>query len=269
MKELRPLVIPEDGHGIAEIDYAGAEICVAVSKYRDLIAKRLCDTGKPVAAMAQILFREELGAVPVLEIKNRYPHRYEAAKVASYGSLYGMMLPCLSTTLGITQNEARLIQLRLVTDVWPDVEKGLTAELRTTTNNGRKIIITPGLHRHLPGINASNDYKLRTTSRNTGIQGLCAAVFRRACIYANKGLKAYRGRILLPIYDSLLISAPLDCLAEAATAVKAAMERAALDELGDFVRMTADVETRNPSAWSKKGRIDSFDLFMADPSVRL
>jgi DNA polymerase-1 len=269
MKELRPIVLPDsDENGIIEVDYCGAEIGTVAAKYRDPTAKALYDTGKAVAAMAQMLFPDLLSSVPLGEIKPHYENQYDIAKIASYGSLYGMTAKTLAATLGLTLTEAEEIAHRLATNVWPLVEHGLQAEIAQAARS-RRSTITPGLFRHLTGITASNSYRLRTIPRNTPIQGLCAAVFRRACIYADLAITPFGGRLLLPIHDALLATAPLHCLAEAAAAVKNAMERAALDELGDFVQLQAEIAMKNPTAWSKKGSVDSFDLFLADPTFRL
>lgn len=269
MKELRPLVLPDaDDFGIFEVDYSGAEIGIAAAKFRDPTAKAMYDSGKAVAAMAQMLFPDLLGNVPLPEIKSRFEDQYDTAKIASYGSLYGMQAPRLAKTLGITRQAAEQISHRLATQVWPMVEEGLLAEAALVVRS-RRSIITPGLYRHVVGITAGTTYRLRTIARNTPIQGLCAAVFRRACLYSDRAITPFGGRLLLPIHDSLVCTAPLSCLAEAATAVKQAMERAARDELGDFVQLQAEVAMTNPSAWSKKGRVDSFDRFLADPTFRL
>lgn len=273
-KELRPLIVPQEGHGIFEVDYSAAEIGIAAALYNDQAAIDFYRSGSPIAALARNLFPEKLSNVPVEDVKSTNPDLYGDAKVACYGSLYGMGLATLTKRLRKSQTKAKEIAESLAA-AWPEITKGLENAVKEAGNQRNypaiQVPVCPGLTRTLPRITGSNAYKLGTIPRNTPIQGLCAAVFRRACVYAGKALSGLGGRIILPIHDSLLCSAPLDRLDEARVKVAEAMAAASRDELPNGMELFADAGLENTAttAWNKDGNLDSFDRMLADPNFRI
>ena len=57
---LRPLIIPEPGYGIGEVDWSQVEVGVAAAMYGDDALVQMYNSGDVYSAMAQHFFREEL-----------------------------------------------------------------------------------------------------------------------------------------------------------------------------------------------------------------
>ena len=57
---LRPLVIPEEGYGIGEVDWSQVEVGVAAAMYGDDELVRMFNSGDVYSSMAQHFFRNEL-----------------------------------------------------------------------------------------------------------------------------------------------------------------------------------------------------------------
>ena len=267
-KELRPLVVAEEGYGLFEVDYEAAEIGVAGGLFRDERVREVYAAGPAVAGIAQRLFPSRLANVPLQEIKDQYRDDYNTAKVATYGSLYGMKATTLGRTIGRDAAAAHQILGALATDVWPEVEQGLMKSVRRAARE-RRVEITPGLFRAMPMIPADEAYRYVTIPRNTPIQGMCASVFRRACLAVDAALRPYQGYIVLPMHDSLICAAPMAARQEASIAVKEAMEAASEEEMGGFLRLRACIAMGQSGAWCKAGKEDSVKRLLQDPMYRI
>ena len=106
---LRPLVIPEEGYGIGEVDWSQVEVGVAAAMYGDDELVRMFNSGDVYSSMAQHFFRDELPeedlTISGKEFKAKHKALRNQMKSCTLGIIYGITPVGLAQTLGNHQDQ--------------------------------------------------------------------------------------------------------------------------------------------------------------------
>jgi DNA polymerase I-like protein with 3'-5' exonuclease and polymerase domains len=86
---------------------------------------------------------------------------------------------------------------------YPDLFRFINANVKYGSQRGY-IELRGGFRIHVSG--ADNEINRH---RNNPIQGMCAVLFNRALLYAYEAIPRFGARILFPLYDAIVVEAPL------------------------------------------------------------
>jgi hypothetical protein len=93
-RTLRPLIVPEPGFGIGEVDLSQIEVGIAAAVYGDDQLVEMFNTGDVYSEMAKLFYREELPEVdrdlPGQRFKKQYAAYRDIMKTCTLGIIYGM-----------------------------------------------------------------------------------------------------------------------------------------------------------------------------------
>ncbi len=257
-KALRPIVIPEPGNGIIELDYKGMEILIAALRYGDERLLAAYATGDVISRLAQVIF-PELTPLSLADIARVHDDERSRAKTITYGTIYGRKARTLSRKLRVPRWRGQQLVNRLM-EFCPRVAAGMRAMVDRAQVEGH-IPIGFGLTRHLTDEERSQPWKVETLAKNTPIQGLAACAFRRALVLVNRAIQPMRGSIILPVHDAVVIEAPLKVLGEVAVVAECAMVEA-LSTLGGGAHPLVDTQMSEPTCWNKRGSVKSFEDYL-------
>jgi DNA polymerase-1 len=114
----RPLIVPEPGRGIGEVDWSQIEVGIAAAVYGDEALIEMFNTGDVYAAMAQHFFRDQLPEADRDLDSRAFEAKYQALrdrmKVCTLGIIYGLTPHGLAARLGISEAEARRLMDRFL-----------------------------------------------------------------------------------------------------------------------------------------------------------
>ena len=243
-KEYRVRILTPDDPDLAydDVDFSGFELFVAAAVSGDAGLRACCQTGKPVAALAQRIF-DELAAVPVLSIPDDHPERYAQAKAVSYGSLYGQQAQGLANKLNISSRAAQIL-LDQLHEACPRLRRQAQAAAQHGWRTGLLPIVN-GLERHLQRADYIIPGRVDRLAANTRIQGAAASCFRAVTVCADAVIRRYGGEILLPLHDGIHYTAPRSAMPALVPELRAAMQ-------ATFARMfNTDLVPPVSSAWAK------------------
>ena len=126
---LRPLIIPEDGCGIGEVDWSQVEVGVAAAIYGDDEMAKMFNSGDVYSAMAQNFFKEELSredqTIPGKVFKAKHKKLRNQMKTCTLGIIYGITPTGLAQTLKTTESRAAALQDRFL-GMFPRLQVALT-----------------------------------------------------------------------------------------------------------------------------------------------
>lgn len=250
---LRPLVIPEEGYGIGEVDWSQVEVGVAGAMYGDEELVRMFNSGDVYSAMAQHFFGDDLPeedrAIDGKEFKTKHKSLRNQMKSCTLGIIYGITSAGLAQSLGTTKIKAEALQNRFMA-MFPKLKEALVLAAQCGAIRGYAYTIS-GLKRYrAKGGEASRWEKNWLT--NHPVQGSAAVVFKAAGNRLDKLYRQYDAQIIIPVHDSFIFEAPLDELAT----VAALTSRVMCDTLQEYfpdLRPQVEVNTSRPDCWNKDG----------------
>ncbi len=127
-KVLRPLIIPNPGYGIGEVDWSQVEVGVAAAMYGDDKLVQMFNSGDVYSAMAQHFFQEEIPPEDLVisgkEFKTKYKELRNQMKTCTLGIIYGITPTGLAQNLGTTKTKAAELQKRFMT-MFPQLRDAL------------------------------------------------------------------------------------------------------------------------------------------------
>lgn len=250
---LRPLVIPEEGYGIGEVDWSQVEVGVAAAMYGDGGLVRMFNSGDVYSSMAQHFFRDELPVedltIPGKEFKTKHKALRNQMKSCTLGIIYGITPVGLAQTLGTTKTKAAALQNRFMA-MFPRLKEALALAAQCGAIRGYAHTIS-GLKRYRgKGGEASRWEKNWLT--NHPVQGSAAVVFKAAGNRLDKLYRQYDARIIIPLHDAFIFEAPLGDL----DTVAALTSRVMCDTLQEYfpvLRPQVEVNISRPDCWNKDG----------------
>jgi DNA polymerase-1 len=214
---LRSLIKPEQGWGLAYIDYSQQEFGVAAALSEDPAMMEAYRSGDPY-----LTFAKQAGAVPESATKTSHKKERELFKACVLAVQYGMGARSLADKIGKSVAEAQyLLGMHRKTYkrfwAWSDgVLDEANLRHRLWTVFGWELRVGSG----------ANPRSLR----NFPMQANGAEILRLACIYLTEaGI-----RVCAPVHDAVLIEAPIDELEAATAHAQTLMVRASSEVLGGF-----------------------------------
>ena len=229
-KFCKDIFIAPPGFKLLEMDFSQVEVRVAAVLSGDKTLIQLFRSGADVHLGTAKLIAHYFGFKPE-EITKDHPLRSRAKGVV-FGALYGLQAAGLAADLGCTKVEAQKV-IDAVMGCYPDLKRHIdttihecakTGYVRTWWNNH------PGRLRYVPEIgdmDQSMQSGAQRSAYNTVIQGT-AAEFTNASLGAiqmwldeNPHIHA---RLILTVYDSIMLEVQADQLQEVARQCKTIME---------------------------------------------
>jgi|GEM_PF-770883 len=260
---LRPLVVPEYGHGIGEVDWSQVEVGVAAAVYGDDELVKMFNSGDVYSAMAQHFFQEELPAEDLTitgkEFKSKHKEQRNQMKSCTLGIIYGITPVGLAQTLGTTKGKASELQERFMA-MFPRLQKALKLAAHNGAIRGYACTVS-GLKRY----RAKNGEATRWEKNwltNHPVQGSAAVVFKAAGNRLDKLYRQYGAKIIIPVHDSFIFEAPLNEL-ETVAELTARVMCDTLQEHFPVLRPQVEVNISSPDCWNKDGDGEELERWIA------
>jgi DNA polymerase-1 len=264
---LRPLVIPDEGHGVGEADLCQVEVMLAAAVYgdRDLVAMA---NGRDIyAALARRYYAGQLPsqdlALPDDRFKRLHRGLRDRMKTFALSVIYGIGPASPSVLLNTSEAEAGRERGRFLR-LFPALAGGMAAAVDGGALRGYAELPT-GLRRHRVRTGIPTPWESNWLA-NTPVQGACSAVFKAAGARLYRRYWHYGARLLLPMHDAFVFEAPLNQLGEVAR-VTAEELRGAVQAEFPGLRPRVEVNVEHPRCWNKDGKWRSLALWMIDPAL--
>ena len=269
-KVLRPLVVPDPGFGIGEVDLSQIEVGVAAGVYRDDTLAAMFNSGDVYSAMAQLFFAAELSgedrALPGGEFKRRHPAKRDRMKRCTLGIIYGLTAFGLARYLGVPLSEARAL-LEQFMGMFPVLYRALSDAAFAGGVRGYASTTT-GLRRHRgAGRRGGTSAWERNWLTNHPVQGTAAALFKRAGVRLDRLYREHDAKLIVPLHDAFVFEAPLGALDAVAELTRRVLCEAVQEEFPQL-RPRAEVNVSRPGCWNKDGKADALAAWIDDPTYR-
>jgi DNA polymerase-1 len=250
---LRPLIIPENGCGIGDLDWSQMEVGVAAAMYGDNQLVRMFNSGDVYSAMAQHFFREILPEEDLVitgkKFKKKHKELRNQMKSCILGIIYGITPVGLSQTLGTTNAKAAALLERFMA-MFPRLQAALILAAQCGAIRGYAFTIS-GLKRYRAKSGEASRWE-RNWLTNHPVQGSAAVVFKAAGNRLDRLYKQYDARIIIPLHDAFIFEAPTNVLLEVA-GITARVMCDTLQEYFPALRPQVDVNISHPACWTTDG----------------
>jgi len=261
---LRPLVIPEEGYGLGEVDWSQVEVGVAAAIYGDEALVRMFNSGDVYSSMAQHFFRDELEVADLTlsgkEFKAKHKLLRNQMKSCTLGIIYGMTPAGLAQSLGVPKSRAAALQQRFMA-LFPRLHDALELAAQCGAIRGYAYSVS-GLRRWRAETGKASRWE-KNWLTNHPVQGSAAVVFKAA---GNRLDRLYRGngaRIIIPLHDAFIFEAPLESL-ETVAELTARVMRDTLQEYFPVLNPQVEVNIARPDCWTKDGDSDALERWIED-----
>jgi DNA polymerase I len=236
---LRSLIKPQEGYGVAYIDWEQQEHGIAAALSGDSAMQAAYVSGDPY-----LEFAKQAGAVPSDATRDSHEGVRELFKQCTLAVAYGMEAPSLAGRIGKPEVVARDL-LRAHRETYRRFWAWSDAAVDHAVLHGT-------LHTVFGWpIHVGEGFNPRSL-RNYPMQGNGAEMLRLACCYATEiGIE-----VCAPVHDAVLIAAPLDRLDHDVARMRACMAKASRDVLAGFELRTEAKQVRFPARYSdRRGRV--------------
>lgn len=252
-RTMRPLVVPDPGHGIGEVDLAQIEIGISAAVYGDGRLTEMYNTGDVYSAMAQLFYKDQLPpeamAMTGNQFKKAYPDMRSQMKTCTLGIIYGLTPHGLSVYLGVTVEEAGKVQERFMT-MFPVLERSLKDASHFGGLRGYASTDS-GLKRHRGRTGEPTGWE-NNWLRNHPVQGSAADVFKAAGVRLDKLYQQYMARLIIPVHDAYVFEAPTEHL-QVVAELTARVMCEAVQERFPQLRPRCDININHSECWNKDG----------------
>ncbi len=259
---LRPLIVPEDGYGIGEVDWSQVEVGVAAAMYGDDELVRMFNSGDVYSTMAQDFFCDQLPdedlGVPGKEFKKRHRELRNQMKSCTLGIFYGITPIGLALSLRTTKSKAKALLNRFM-EMFPQLQKSLAQAAQFGAIRGYAYTVS-GLKRYRGKGGAANRWE-KNWLTNHPVQGSAAVVFKAAGNRLDRLYPQYDAHIIIPLHDAFIFEAPLELL----DSVSELTSRVMCDTLQEYfpvLRPQVEVNISTPGCWNKDGNADELELWI-------
>ncbi|MDB5312976.1 MAG: polymerase [Gemmataceae bacterium] len=270
-KVLRPLVVPDPGHGIGEADLCQIEVGVAAGVYGDPDLARMFNTGDVYSAMATRFYATELTpadlALPGEVFKSRFKPLRNKMKRCTLGIIYGLTPHGLAAYLEIPRADAEAMLDRFL-GLFPVLRQALADAAYFGSVRGFAATAT-GLRRYrAAGRRGKPSAWERNWLTNHPVQGTAAALFKAAGVRLDRLYRAHDARLIVPLHDAFVFEAPIERLEAVGELTREALCQV-VQEAFPELRPRAEVNIAKPGCWNKDGMAESVSRWLADPTFRL
>ena len=264
-KPLRPLVIPNQGFGIGEIDLVQIEVGIAAAEFGDNELIRMFNGRDVYVEMARRFFRNSLPAeaqtISDSEFKRRYSSERKRMKIFTLATIYNITPFGLSRQLAVNEHAAADEQKRFY-KLFPQLIDALEQAVAVGTIRGFAVMCS-GLRRHRAAKGEPSRWEANWL-RNTPVQGSASVIFKMAGNRLDRLYQRYEARLILPMHDAFVFEAPLHQLEKVAQLTAEELKRA-VQVYYPELDPQADINITEPQCWNKDGDADSLEKWSNDP----
>ena len=266
----RPLIVPDPGHALGEVDWSQIEVGIAAAVYGDAALVAMFNSGDVYSAMAQDFFRDRLSAedrlLPGLAFKKIHRDLRDLMKTCTLGIIYGLTPHGLAPRLGTSRAEAEALQGRFMA-MFPALQVGLREAAESGAIRGYASTIS-GLRRYRAVGSAQASSWERNWLTNHPVQGSAAVVFKAAGNRLDRLYRRLGARIVVPMHDAYVYECKICDFAEVSELTATVMRQVVR---GYFPELDAQVEVNeiHPECWNKEGHADSLERWIDDPTYSL
>lgn len=277
-KKLRPIIVPsKPGYGIFEIDVGQAEVWLIACMSGDLALQRACNNFDIYLRLGAELVpahfdRDDLELIlagpktddDLKQLKLMKEEKYKnlrqnLLKALILAILYGQTPRTVArkTKQQLSFIHSMFAKLRVA---YPDLFKFIDKNIKYGSARGY-IELSGGFRIHVSG--SENEIN---RLRNNPIQGMCAVLFNRALLQTYEAVGRYRGRVLLPLYDAVVVEGPLEFLSALERSVQEIFTNVFQRAFPDAIApVKLDVNDSEPSCWNDHGASNSLDEVPVKP----
>jgi DNA polymerase-1 len=266
-RALRPLVVPEPGWRIGEVDLSQIEVAIAAAVYRDPDLLRMVNGRDVYVAMARRYYAAELPpAAPTWsdkEFKKQCRHLRDRMKVFTLATIYNITPFGLGLQLNIPVGRAAEEQARFLA-LFPILAQALREASAQGAIRGYAYLCS-GLRRWRARTGVPSPWE-GNWLRNTPVQGSACVVFKAAGNRLYRRYQHYGARLILPLHDAFVfeVGAPhLPALAK----ITAAVMRSTVQEYFPALDPQVEINIDHPHCWNKDGKHRSLQRWMARPEL--
>lgn len=268
-KAMRPVVGPDDdAHGLAELDFKFEEPLIAAAHFGDSQLLADCTEGDPYVRMMRGVCRNDIApehlALDDDELGARYETLRSRVKIVMLAVLYGSSDASLAAMLGIPERAARRLKAGFLAR-YPKLREGMEQAQRLLQERGYAVTVT-GMKRFRGREGALSGWE-RRWAVNFPIQGGGACVLKMLLPRLATFLAKSGGRLILPVFDAVVIQFPLDRKSEVCAGAARIMIEV-FQELYSGTCPRVDINSKDPTCWNKNGRGDSIERFLQDPEFK-
>lgn len=268
-RTFRPVVIPDaPGFGVAELDYCWQEPLIAAAHFGDGVLLGDCNEGDPYVRMVRVLQSTMLTpadhALDDAAIKKKHPGMRARMKILVLAILYGMGNESVATQTGLSLDEATTLRSSFFTR-YARLADGVVQARRQLRDRGYTTTAT-GLRRYRAGGGKLSEWEARWAV-NAPVQGGGACVLKLLLPRLSDLLASRGGRIVLPVFDAVVVQFPLVDQASVLEGCSSLMVET-MRSLYPSTRPRVEVNDSDVSCWNKDGRSDSIARFLDDPDFK-
>ncbi|MBF0243895.1 MAG: hypothetical protein HQL31_01310 [Planctomycetes bacterium] len=258
-KKFRPLVIAGEGNGLAELDFEQQEPLIIAHLANDVKMMDAYREGDIYKGMAARLFGKDQSDIQFK--KNR-----SLCKVLTLGILYGMGENLISLKTGKPTSEITCLLLEF-DQAYPNILWWRKSQPVFLEQRGY-VETAGGLRRYRGKSGPLNGWEKRWAV-NTPVQGSAGDILKIALLISERRLADIGARVILPVYDAVLLESPMGVYEDAIAIVKDAMIKA-FQHFFPGALPRVDINSKYPGYWNKQSSLDSFgkdslDRFFEDP----
>ncbi|MBF0362772.1 MAG: hypothetical protein HQK49_17265 [Oligoflexia bacterium] len=281
-KIFRPIVVPEknddlfesnstkEENDLFECDLSQIEMGVAAALSGDLKLIEDYNKSDVYVNVAKRFFKSKLSDKQLNYTDEEFKDDPYTSKMRDIikkfclSAIYNVSAYGVAGQLGISEIEAQRELDRFFRE-YRTLKEYLEELPLTGKNRGYSLSIT-GMKRFRnktgPLTNWENNWM-----RNAPIQSSAADLFKLCVIRLNRILKKYSAKIILQIYDSVVIEVKNEYFDLVSELVKRTME-ATVEELFPCLVGKADLNNKHPFCWSKDEKFNSIEEFIKNPEYK-
>jgi DNA polymerase-1 len=262
---LRPVVVPDPGYGIGEVDLSQIEVGIAAAVYGDPDLVRMFNAGDVYTVMAKRYFAHSIGpgelALPDKVFKKKHHDLRDRMKRFTLATIYNITAHGLAVQLGCSTRQAAEEQAKFM-DMFPTLSKALKEASYYGVIRGYAYLCS-GLRRWRARLGNPTGWETNWM-RNTPVQGSAGVVFKVA---GNRLYRRYQfddAKLILPMHDAFVFEAPRSKLTAVAK-LTADVMRGAVQEYFPMLDPQVEINIDHPDCWNKDGKSRSLDLWLVHP----
>ena len=263
---MRPVVVPDTGDRIGEVDLSQIEVGIAAAVYGDPKLIQMFNGQDVYVAMAKTYYADELGRKAINlsdpKFKRQYRQHRNKMKVYTLAIIYGISEFGLSLQLGVPVSEAAKQKDRFLA-MFPVLVTALEEASAYGAIRGYAQLCS-GLRRHRAGRGRPTNWEVNWL-RNTPVQGSAGVVFKVAGNRLYQRYQHYGAKLILPLHDSFIFECPAPHLSKVAK-ITAEVMCSTVQEYFPVLDPRTDINIDSPTCWNKDGNDRSLRLWMARPT---
>jgi DNA polymerase-1 len=268
-RALRPLVVPEAGFAIGEVDLSQIEVGISAAVFNDPDLIRMFNGQDVYVAMAKRFYADKLTpaeiSLPDQKFKKQCSKYRDKMKVYTLAIIYGVTAIGLAAQLGINKIQAEKERERFL-QMFSQLNRALQEAAAYGAIRGYAYLCS-GLRRHRGRSGRPSNWE-RNWLKNTPVQGSAGVVFKVAGNRLRLRYEHYGSKIVLPMHDAFVFECPKQHLQTVAE-ITAEVMRSAVQEYFPVLDPRVDVNIDHPDCWNKDGKYLSLKRWMIDPEQAL